>query len=75
VQVLDLELAQHVLGVVVAVDAEAGDVQHHQRLDPGAVEVAEAEHGVDVLLTGHRRGVDQRALVREREDAHRPQSL
>jgi hypothetical protein len=70
VQVLDLELAQQVVGVVVAVDAERGRVDRHQRLDPGAVEVAEAEHGVDGLLAGERRGVNRRALVGEGEDAH-----
>ena len=74
VEVLDLELAQDVLGVVVAVHAEAGDVQRHQRLDPRAVEVAEAEHRVDVLLAGERGRVDGRALVGEREDAHQLRS-
>ena len=70
VQVLDLELAQQVVGVVVAVDAEARDVERHQRLDPRPIEVTEAEHGVDALLARERRGVERRALVGKREDAH-----
>ena len=74
VQVLDLEVAQRVLGVVVAVDAVAGDRERHQRLDPGAVEVAEAEHGVDAHLARHLGRVDRRALVGEREDAHQGRS-
>ena len=41
-QVLDLDLAQQVLGVVVAVHAELGHVDVDQRLDPREVEVAEA---------------------------------
>ena len=40
------------LGVVVAVHAVAREVERHQRLDPRAVEVAEAEHRVDTLLAG-----------------------
>ena len=39
-------------------------------LDPRAVEVAEADDGVDVHLLRHERGVERRRLVRQGEDAH-----
>ena len=69
-QVLDLDVAQQPGRIVVAVHADPRQPEVGERLDPGAVEVAEADHGVDAELLGHQRRVQRRALVGEGQDAH-----
>ena len=55
---------------MVAVHAEPRHAQPAERLDPRAVEVAEADDGVDAHLLGHQRGVERRPLVGEGQHAH-----
>ena len=69
-QVLDLDLAQHVALVVVAVHAELRELQRAQPLDPGEVEVAEADDRLHAHLPRHQRRVHRRRLVGEGEHAH-----
>ena len=69
-QVVDLDLAQQVRLVVVAVHAELRELQRAQALDPREVEVAEADDRLDAHLARHQRRVHRRRLVGESEDAH-----
>jgi hypothetical protein len=70
VQVVDLDLAQQPRRVVVAVHADPRQPHPGERLDPCAVEVAEADHGVDAEFLGHQRRVERRPPVGESQDAH-----
>jgi hypothetical protein len=66
VQVVDLDLPKQVRRIVVTVHADPRDAHGMgERLDPRAVEVAEADHGRDAQLLGHQRRVERRALVGE----------
>ena len=70
VQIVDLDLAQQVLGVVVAVHAELRQRQRPQRLDPRQIQIAEQQHRLGAHLLGHQRRVHRRAFVGEGEHAH-----
>jgi hypothetical protein len=73
-QVIHFQLLEQVGRVVVAVHADARDAGHPQRLDPGPVEIAQQDHGIDVHLLRHQRRIQRRALVGEREHPHQPAS-
>ena len=70
-QVLDLDLAQQVGLVVVAVHAELRELRApRSALDPREVEVAEADDRLHAHLPRHQRRVHRRRLVGESEHAH-----
>ena len=69
-EVVDLDLAQQVRRVVVAVDADLRQPHGAQRLDPREVEVAEADDRLHAHPLRHQRRVHGRRLVGESEHAH-----
>ena len=70
VHVLDPELLHVRLEVVVAAHAELRQPHAVERLEPRGLQVAEAEHEVEVVLGGDRAGVRVERPVGEGEGAH-----
>lgn len=68
--VADAERRQLVVAVVIAVNAEARQIQGFEGGDPRGVQVAERDDGVGVVGGDELRGVHGRRFVGEGEEAH-----